>query len=107
MVTYIEKGGQRGWRDGSGQKSPWTLGGLCIVSCKTFSVPLERALMPGEVAQRLWPLELQEWPRREYCVPDLPCRQGQTSPEQGGWNVSASDQADVPAQQGNRLGPQA
>lgn len=63
--------------------------------------------MPGEVAQRLWPLELQEWPRREYCVPDLPCRQGQTSPEQGGWNVSASDQADVPAQQGNRLGPQA
>lgn len=63
---------------------------------------LGRALTSDEVAHLLWPLELQEgWPRREY-VPHLPFRQDQNR----GRNVSAGDQADAPAQQGDRLGLQ-
>lgn len=63
---------------------------------------LGRALTSEEVAHLLWSLELQEgWPRREY-VPHLPFRQDQNR----GRNVSAGDQADAPAQQGDRLGLQ-
>lgn len=59
--------------------------------------------MPGEDAQLLGPLELQEeWPRREDVVTSYLGKI--RHPLNRGWDESASHQANAPTQQGIRLG---